>query len=576
MRDVIRLVVDDGEFLEVHEHYAKNIVCGFSRLDGYASASSATSRRTSRACSTSTRAARPRRFVRTCDAFNIPILTFMRRPRLPPRHEPGVGRDHHARREAALRVHRGDGPEDHRHHAQGVRRRVRRHGAPSTCSPTSTSPGRRPRSRSWGRRARSTSSTAATSRSRRRPTSGGTKLIDDYKARFANPYTAAERGYVDDVITPSETRPKVITALHTLLTKREPGRSASTGTSRCDHAERSSSPPRVARSSPPPPAQRLRGHGPDRRARRHEGRPAQRRQAAHRARATARSSDVDIHFPPGLVGDPQRDASAARSPSSRATAARPTRRSARATTEATAARPAPDARRARSTTSQPRGNEPALLGHRHRHRRAARSASSRRSPRARATAASTPRSATSRTRSWGCRSPSPRSRRRCSARRPTGRSFMQNPTSCGTAETVVDATLLRRRDRPGPRRASSRSSAGTLPFAPTFEATVGAAGENAAARPPAADDRRRPEPGRGERQARLGDAAERHRDRRADRLGARVPAGPSSTPAPARPRRRSAPRRRSRRCSPPRSPAPVAFVAAGSAARARPRACAGR
>ena len=49
------------------------------------------------------------------------------------------------------------------------------------------------------------------------------KLIDDYKARFANPYTAAERGYVDDVIVPHETRPKVITALETLLTKREPG-----------------------------------------------------------------------------------------------------------------------------------------------------------------------------------------------------------------------------------------------------------------------------------------------------------------------------------------------------------------
>jgi propionyl-CoA carboxylase beta chain len=46
------------------------------------------------------------------------------------------------------------------------------------------------------------------------------KLIDDYKARFANPYSAAERGYVDDVIVPHETRPKVITALETLLTKR--------------------------------------------------------------------------------------------------------------------------------------------------------------------------------------------------------------------------------------------------------------------------------------------------------------------------------------------------------------------
>ena len=49
------------------------------------------------------------------------------------------------------------------------------------------------------------------------------KLIDDYKARFANPYTAAERGYIDDVIVPHETRPKLITALETLLTKREPG-----------------------------------------------------------------------------------------------------------------------------------------------------------------------------------------------------------------------------------------------------------------------------------------------------------------------------------------------------------------
>ena len=49
------------------------------------------------------------------------------------------------------------------------------------------------------------------------------KLIADYKAHFANPYSAAERGYIDDVIVPHETRPKLITALHTLQTKREPG-----------------------------------------------------------------------------------------------------------------------------------------------------------------------------------------------------------------------------------------------------------------------------------------------------------------------------------------------------------------
>jgi propionyl-CoA carboxylase beta chain len=49
------------------------------------------------------------------------------------------------------------------------------------------------------------------------------KLMQDYKARFANPYTAAERGYIDDVIVPHETRPKLIVALHTLQSKREPG-----------------------------------------------------------------------------------------------------------------------------------------------------------------------------------------------------------------------------------------------------------------------------------------------------------------------------------------------------------------
>ncbi len=60
-------------------------------------------------------------------------------------------------------------------------------------------------------------------------------LIEDYRAHFANPYIAAERGYIDDVIIPHETRPKLIAALHTLRTKRDPGpRHRSTGTFRCE------------------------------------------------------------------------------------------------------------------------------------------------------------------------------------------------------------------------------------------------------------------------------------------------------------------------------------------------------
>ena len=49
------------------------------------------------------------------------------------------------------------------------------------------------------------------------------ELIEDYADHFANPYIAAERGYIDDVIIPHETRPKVIDAFDTLRTKREPG-----------------------------------------------------------------------------------------------------------------------------------------------------------------------------------------------------------------------------------------------------------------------------------------------------------------------------------------------------------------
>ena len=65
------------------------------------------------------------------------------------------------------------------------------------------------------------------------------KLMEDYKARFANPYTAAERGYIDDVIVPHETRPKLIAALHTLADQARTGAaSASTATSRCRRGRR--------------------------------------------------------------------------------------------------------------------------------------------------------------------------------------------------------------------------------------------------------------------------------------------------------------------------------------------------
>src|SRR2546429_7247899 len=76
MRDVVRLIVDDGEFFEVHQHYATNIVCGFSRLDGYTVGIVGNQPASLAGVLGIDASVKAGRFVRTCDAFNIPIVTF--------------------------------------------------------------------------------------------------------------------------------------------------------------------------------------------------------------------------------------------------------------------------------------------------------------------------------------------------------------------------------------------------------------------------------------------------------------------------------------------------------------------
>ena len=71
MKEVIRMVVDNGQFFEIHEHFARNIIVGFARLGGTASASLPTSPLCWRACRTSMPSVKAGRFVRFCDCFNI-------------------------------------------------------------------------------------------------------------------------------------------------------------------------------------------------------------------------------------------------------------------------------------------------------------------------------------------------------------------------------------------------------------------------------------------------------------------------------------------------------------------------
>jgi propionyl-CoA carboxylase beta chain len=222
MRDVIRYVVDDGEFYEVHEHYARNIVCGFSRLDGFAVGVVGNQPAQLAGVLDIDSSEKAARFIRFCDAFNIPILTFCDVPGF----LPGTNQEWRGiiRRGAKLLYAYADATVPKitviTRKAYGGAYDVMgsKHLAADMnfAWPTAEVAVMGPEGavNIIYRRDIAASPTPDTRRE---------KLITDYKAHFANPYAAAERGYLDDVIVPHETRPTVITALHTLQTKRQPG-----------------------------------------------------------------------------------------------------------------------------------------------------------------------------------------------------------------------------------------------------------------------------------------------------------------------------------------------------------------
>ena len=77
MKDVVRRVVDDGEFLEVHERWAENIICGFARLGGHVVGIVGNQPQALAGVLDIDSSVKGARFVRTCDAFNIPLVTFV-------------------------------------------------------------------------------------------------------------------------------------------------------------------------------------------------------------------------------------------------------------------------------------------------------------------------------------------------------------------------------------------------------------------------------------------------------------------------------------------------------------------
>src|SRR3954463_8285079 len=222
MRDVISRIVDDGEFFEVQEHFAQNMVIGFSRLDGHPIGVVGNQPRHLAGVLDINSSEKAARFVRFCDAFNIPLLTFTDVPGfLPGTSQEWGGIIRHGAKllyaftEATVpkltvvtrKAYGG---------AYDVMNSKHMLADFNFAWPTAEVAVMGPEG-AVNIIYRKDLAKSPTPDERRQ------KLIADYKARFANPYTAAERGYIDDVIIPHETRPKVITAFETLLTKRDPG-----------------------------------------------------------------------------------------------------------------------------------------------------------------------------------------------------------------------------------------------------------------------------------------------------------------------------------------------------------------
>ncbi|HTR69645.1 MAG TPA: acyl-CoA carboxylase subunit beta [Mycobacteriales bacterium] len=217
---VIEHVLDDADFLQVHALFAPNIVCGFGRVDGHSVGVVANQPMQYAGTLDIDASEKAARFVRTCDAFNVPVLTFVDVPGF----LPGTAQEWNGiiRRGAKLLYAYAEATVP----KVTVITRKAYGGAYDVMGskhlradinlawPTAEIAvmGAQGAVNILHRRTIADADDADAKRS---------ELITDYEDHFANPYIAAERGYVDAVIRPSTTRREVIKALRILRTKRE-------------------------------------------------------------------------------------------------------------------------------------------------------------------------------------------------------------------------------------------------------------------------------------------------------------------------------------------------------------------
>ena len=220
IKDAIHLIVDDGQFFEIHENYAHNIVVGFARLGGHSIGIIANQPAVLAGVLDINSSDKAARFVRFCDSFNIPILTFVDVPGF----LPGTGQEHggiirHGAKllfaycEATVpkltvvtrKAYGG---------AYDVMSSKHIRGDVNLAWPTAEIAvmGSEGAVNIIFRKELSTSEDVE----RRRA-----ELVSEYRDKFANPYVAASRGFIDDVIEPRETRPRLVNALEMVANKRD-------------------------------------------------------------------------------------------------------------------------------------------------------------------------------------------------------------------------------------------------------------------------------------------------------------------------------------------------------------------
>jgi propionyl-CoA carboxylase beta chain len=220
MKELIRLVVDDGYFFEVQEHLAQNMLVGFARLDGHPVGIVANQPMFLAGCLDIPSSIKAARFIRFCDCFNLPIITFEDVPG----YLPGTAQEHGGiiKHGAKLLYAYGEAT------VPKITVIVRKSYGGAYCVmgskhmradynfafPTAEIAVMGPEGavNILFRRELGKAADVEAFRAER---------VKEFKDKLANPYVAAEKGYIDEIIEPKETRPKLISALKMTSTKRD-------------------------------------------------------------------------------------------------------------------------------------------------------------------------------------------------------------------------------------------------------------------------------------------------------------------------------------------------------------------